>query len=67
MKFPGQRKIKHYFPVKAGDRFDRESVAFGHVNTYVTGIDQNMVDITAQVDDSLLRDFGSAKSSIAMG
>ncbi len=61
MKFPGQRKIKHYFPVNADNRFDRESVAFGHVNTYVTGIDQNIVDITAQVDDNLLAEFGLQK------
>ncbi|CAM3842694.1 inosine/guanosine kinase [Parendozoicomonas haliclonae] len=61
MKFPGQRKIKHYFPVNADNRFDRESVAFGHVNTYVTGIDQNMVDITAQVDDAVLEEFGLLK------
>ena len=63
MKFPGQRKIKHYFPVNADNRFDRESVAFGHVNTYVTGIDQNIVDVTARVDDSVLNDFGLKKGA----
>ncbi len=63
MKFPGQRKIKHYFPVNADNRFDRESVTFGHVNTYVTGIDQNIVDVTAQVGDSVLRDFGLQKGA----
>ena len=63
MKFPGQRKIKHYFPVNADNRFDRESVTFGHVNTYVTGIDQNIVDVTARVDDSVLNDFGLQKGA----
>ncbi|MTI12975.1 inosine/guanosine kinase [Sansalvadorimonas verongulae] len=63
MKFPGQRKIKHYFPVNADNRFDRESVAFGHVNTYVTGIDQNIVDVTARVDDSVLNNFGLKKGA----
>ena len=63
MKFPGRRKIKHYFPVNADNRFDRESTTFGHVNTYVCGIDQNMVDIYAHVDDSVLADFGLTKAA----
>ncbi|WP_281646251.1 inosine/guanosine kinase [Parendozoicomonas sp. Alg238-R29] len=63
MKFPGQRKIKHYFPVNADNRFDRESVTFGHVNTYVTGIDQNIVDVTARIDESVLHDFGLKKGA----
>ncbi len=61
MKFPGKRKIKHYFPVNADNRFDHESIAFGHVNTYVTGIDQSLVDITAQVTDATLAEFGLRK------
>lgn len=63
MKFPGRRKIKHYFPVNADNRFDRESTSFGHVNTYVCGIEQNMVDIYAHVDDSVLADFGLHKAA----
>ncbi len=63
MKFPGRRKIKHYFPVNADNRFDRESMSFGHTNTYVCGIDQNIVDIYAHVDDSVLADFGLAKAA----
>ena len=61
MKFPGRRKIKHYFPVNADNRFDLESTTFGHVNTYICGIDQNMVDIYAHVDESVLADFGLEK------
>ena len=63
MKFPGRRKIKHYFPVNTNNRFDLESSVFGHVNTCVCGIDQNMVDITAQVDEATLRDFGLDKGA----
>lgn len=63
MKFPGRRKLKHYFPVNTNNRFDLESSVFGHVNTCVCGIDQNMVDITAQVDEATLRDFGLDKGA----
>ncbi|WP_419536322.1 inosine/guanosine kinase [Endozoicomonas sp.] len=63
MKFPGRRKIKHYFPVNTHNRFDMESSVFGQANTYVCGIDQNLVDITARVDDSVLRDFGLDKGA----
>ena len=63
MKFPGRRKIKHYFPVNTNNRFDLESSVFGHVNNCVCGIDQNMVDITAQVDESVLADFGLNKGA----
>ena len=61
MKFPGRRKIKHYFPVNTHNRFDIESSVFGQTNTYVCGIDQNLVDITARADDALLRDFALEK------
>ena len=63
MRFPGRRKIKHYFPVNTHNRFDIESSVFGQTNTYVCGIDQNLVDITAQVDDALLRDFALEKGA----
>ncbi len=63
MKFPGRRKIKHYFPVNTHNRFDMESTVFGQASTYVCGIDQNLVDITARVDDAVLRDFGLDKGA----
>ena len=63
MKFPGRRKLKHYFPVNTNNRFDLESSVFGHVNTCVSGIDQNLVDIIAQVDESTLRDFSLDKAA----
>lgn len=61
MKFPGRRKFKHYFPVNADNRFNRENTIFGHIHTTVCGIDQNLVDVCAKVDDSLLQDFGLKK------
>ena len=63
MKFPGRRKLKHYFPVNTNNRFDMESSEFGQTNTYVCGLDQNMVDITARFDESVLRDFGLDKGA----
>ena len=63
MKFPGRRKIKHYFPVNTKNRFDSESTTFAEATTYVCGIDQNMVDITAQVDVALLARFDLAKGA----
>lgn len=63
MKFPGRRKTKHYFPVNADNRFDLESAVFGHINTTVCGIDQNLVDIIAHVDATLLNDFGLDKGA----
>ena len=49
MKFPGQRKSKHYFPVE-----NREPVKYGGFagcsdNTYVIGVDQTLVDIEAKL------------------
>ena len=63
MKFPGRRKYKHYFPVDTDNRLDRTSQAVAHINTYVTGIDQNLVDITAHVSDSVLNDFGLSRGA----
>lgn len=63
MKFPGRRKLKHYFPVNTHNRFDMESTVFGQASTYICGIDQNLVDITARIDDSVLRDFGLGKGA----
>lgn len=61
MKFPGKRKNKHYFPVAERDR-----IAFApepgeaHALT-VVGIDQLLVDIEAQVDETELAALGLAK------
>jgi len=62
MKFPGQRKIKHYFPVanrkKAGEIAKR--VASG---SHICGIDQTLVDIEAPVDDQFLAQFDLIKGT----
>lgn len=56
MKFPGQRKSKHFFPVNARDmpallKIEDESSL---ESTHVVGIDQTLVDIEARVDDDFL-------------
>lgn len=62
MKFPGQRKSKHYFPVNARDpllnRAGLETAPFG---THVVGIDQILVDIEARVTDEFLERYGLRK------
>ncbi|WP_163937464.1 inosine/guanosine kinase [Paraferrimonas sp. SM1919] len=64
MKFPGQRKSKHYFPVQSRDPHLQDlqphSVPF---STYVTGIDQILVDIEAAVDEEFLLRYGLQKAA----
>ncbi|WP_019614052.1 inosine/guanosine kinase [Psychromonas ossibalaenae] len=55
MKFPGQRKSKHYFPVKNRDPLLAQFIPQPQrTATYITGIDQTLVDIEAKVADELL-------------
>ncbi|WP_345335549.1 inosine/guanosine kinase [Ferrimonas pelagia] len=55
MKFPGQRKHKHYFPVDARDLRAKELSAMSRPQrTHICGIAQTLVDIEAHVDDELL-------------
>lgn len=55
MKFPGQRKSKHYFPVQYRDPLLAEITQQPErFSTYVTGIDQTLVDIEAKVGHELL-------------
>jgi inosine kinase len=62
MKFPGQRKSKHYFPVMARDpllnRVGMQSVQY---RTHVVGVDQTLVDIEARVSDDFLLRYGLRK------
>ncbi|MGL4615983.1 MAG: inosine/guanosine kinase, partial [Shewanella sp.] len=64
MKFPGQRKSKHYFPVKTRDplleQLTQQPQPFA---TYISGIDQTLVDIEAKVDDELLSRYGLPKGN----
>ncbi|SHH26614.1 inosine/guanosine kinase [Ferrimonas marina] len=55
MKFPGQRKHKHYFPVDARDLRSKEvGLPSRPVRSHICGIAQTLVDIEAHVDDDLL-------------
>lgn len=55
MKFPGQRKSKHYFPVDARDPLTNElNPVIRPQLTHVSGIDQTLVDIEANVDDDFI-------------
>lgn len=60
MKFPGNRKSKHYFPVSERGPLSFEETADG-AHVYIVGIDQLLVDIEASVDESFLRSLGIAK------
>ncbi|SHF32854.1 inosine/guanosine kinase [Vibrio gazogenes] len=59
MKFPGQRKSKHYFPVDERDLLIlRSSQRKTAPHTHVIGIDQILVDIEATVDEDLIQRYG---------
>jgi inosine kinase len=55
MRFPGKRKTKHYFPVEERSARDElESDIGSSENIYIVGMDQLLVDIEINVDDSFL-------------
>ncbi|MGL5320805.1 MAG: inosine/guanosine kinase, partial [Aeromonas veronii] len=55
MKFPGQRKSKHYFPVDRRDPLVPQNPLLTELGkAYVVGIDQTLVDIEAHVDEDFL-------------
>ena len=62
MKFPGQRKIKHYFPVttpKTALELNKQP----KIESHICGIDQTLVDIEAPVDDAFLARFNLIKGT----
>ncbi len=62
MKFPGQRKSKHYFPVKARDPLlNRVAENKSIERTHIIGIDQTLVDIEAKVTSDLIALYGLSK------
>ncbi|MDO6705043.1 inosine/guanosine kinase [Photobacterium sp. 1_MG-2023] len=61
MKFPGQRKSKHYFPVHARDPLLTQASTKPLERTHVVGIDQTLVDIEACVDDEFLSRYALSK------
>lgn len=65
MKFPGQRKSKHYFPVSLRDPLlqpIKERLDDGeNCQSYIVGIDQTLVDIEAKVDDAFIERYQLSK------
>ncbi|WP_434355967.1 inosine/guanosine kinase [Parasalinivibrio latis] len=61
MKFPGQRKSKHYFPVHARDPLLKARDEASLKRPHIIGIDQTLVDIEAKVDDSFLEKYELSK------
>ncbi len=58
MKFPGQRKSKHYFPVSEREPLLLTQQPDNQINrTHVIGIDQTLVDIEAHVADELIERY----------
>ncbi|WP_073606064.1 inosine/guanosine kinase [Vibrio aerogenes] len=56
MKFPGQRKSKHYFPVDNRDPLISQTLNIKKFpRPHVIGIDQILVDIEAKIDEDLIR------------
>jgi inosine kinase len=54
MKFPGLRKIKHYFPVSQPKPQLPSFEVCPELDTYIVGLDQTIVDVVATVDDAFL-------------
>ncbi|MDP2569978.1 inosine/guanosine kinase [Photobacterium damselae subsp. piscicida] len=62
MKFPGQRKSKHYFPVHARDPLISQTKQEKRLaRTHVVGINQTLVDIEAYVNDDFLERYNLSK------
>ena len=61
MKFPGQRKIKHYFPVTTRKVSNEATKA--DITSHICGIDQTLVDIEAPVNEQFLEQFGLIKGT----
>ncbi|MDP5253645.1 MULTISPECIES: inosine/guanosine kinase [unclassified Vibrio] len=61
MKFPGQRKSKHYFPVDSRDPLLAQSTKTTLNKGHVIGIDQTLVDIEAKVSTKFIEKYGLSK------
>nr|WP_314263247.1 inosine/guanosine kinase [uncultured Moellerella sp.] len=64
MKFPGQRKSKHYFPVNVRDPLLQpvnDAMDADNNKAYIVGIDQTLVDIEAKVDDEFIERYRLSK------
>ena len=61
MKFPGQRKLKHYFPVSQPKPALPKSEVRPDKDTYIVGLDETIVDVVANVSDQFLNTFNIQK------
>lgn len=62
MKFPGQRKSKHYFPTHARDPLVNQMQPTPKLrHPTVVGVGQTIVDIEARVDDAFLAKYQLSK------
>lgn len=61
MKFPGRRKIKHYFPATQGKQRLPKSEVQPTQDTYIVGLDETIVDVIATVDNTFLARHGIRK------
>ncbi len=62
MKFPGQRKSKHYFPIHARDPLVNQIQQTPKLrHPTVVGVGQTIVDIEARVDDAFLAKYQLSK------
>ncbi|MDZ7870198.1 MAG: inosine/guanosine kinase [Rheinheimera sp.] len=61
MKFPGRRKLKHYFPVSSPKPQLPSFEVRPELDTYVVGLDQTIVDVVANVSDEFLQKYGIGK------
>lgn len=62
MKFPGQRKSKHYFPTHSRDPLVNQIRQTPKLSRpTIIGVGQTIVDIEARVDDDFLERYDLSK------
>ncbi|MCV2403775.1 inosine/guanosine kinase [Marinomonas sp. C2222] len=57
MKFPGRRKLKHYFPVSQPKPALPSFEVQPEKDTYIVGLDETIVDVVANISDQFLEKF----------
>ena len=61
MKFPGRRKLKHYFPVAKDKSSLPKSEVQPNADTYIVGLDETIVDVIARAEGNFLERHGIRK------
>lgn len=61
MKFPGRRKLRHYFPVAVDKTSLPRLEVQPKADTYIAGLDETIVDVIAEVDEDFLERYGIRK------